>query len=115
MAKVKQIATCVGCGCTDDKGCDPKTTGTGLSCAWIHVDYRAKVGICSMCVTRANVDMYKIIVMNFLYKYPALATAKEKKKYGIRYPVKRVYNKIKELHNRREFLSAEKRREGRCE
>lgn len=98
-SKNKNIATCVGCGCTDVKGCDPKTTGTGLSCCWLKVDYDAKVGICCMCVTRENVDKYKMAVAD----------------HNMKYPVKKVHGYINKLQNRREFLSAQKRIEGRCE
>lgn len=96
-AKIEKIATCVGCGCTDIKGCnvDPES---GYSCTWIEVDYKAKVGVCSRCVTRDNVDKYKL----------AVAT------YNIDTKSKTVKNHISSL-NRREFLSSEKRREGRCE
>ncbi|HAX49660.1 MAG TPA: hypothetical protein PK605_00305 [Ignavibacteria bacterium] len=100
MAKVKQIATCVGCGCTDDKGCDPKTTGTGLSCCWLEVDYDAQVGICSMCVSRANVDKFKkAVAENFSKKMDGMLEGKAKP-LGV---------------NRREFLATERRREGRVE
>lgn len=98
-SKIKNIATCVGCGCTDEKGCDPKTTGTGLSCCWLEVDYDAKVGICCMCVTRENVNKYK----------EAVAA------HGIAHPADLVKTHKSDFINRREFLSAQKRIEGRCE
>jgi hypothetical protein len=113
--KIPTGATCVKCGCTDQKGCP--LNEEGWSCTWIEFDGRAKVGICSRCVTRESVDDFKAKVKEFLFNNPHLATSKEKKLYGIKYkyPVKKVYNKINELQNRREYLSAEKRREGRCE
>ncbi len=37
------IATCIGCGCTDTHACP------GVPCHWIHVDYEAGVGVCSAC------------------------------------------------------------------
>lgn len=99
-AKIEKIATCVGCGCTDDNGCDPKTTGTGLSCCWLEVDYDAKVGICCMCVTRENVDKYKKAVTEHFGKQMDGMLEGTAKPLGV---------------NRREFLSSEKRKEGRCE
>ena len=97
MAKIKQIATCVGCGCTDDKGCSPDPV-SGYSCTWIEVDYKAKVGICSRCVSRENSDKFKL----------AVATHEVESKS------KTVKNHMYKL-NRREFLSTERRREGRVE
>lgn len=37
------IATCIGCGCTDTHACP------GVPCHWIQVDYAAGVGVCSAC------------------------------------------------------------------
>lgn len=95
-SKIKNIATCVGCGCTDIKGCP--VNDEGYSCTWIKVDYEAEVGVCSRCVTRANVDMFKLVVSN----------------KNLESKTKIVKNHISNL-NRREFLSAQKRIEGRCE
>lgn len=86
-SKIKNIATCVGCGCTDEKGCP--VNDEGYSCTWIKVDYKAEVGICSRCVTRDNSNKFKCAVER--------------------------YNSRNPFVNRREFLSAQKRIEGRCE
>lgn len=37
------IATCIGCGCTDTHACP------GVPCHWLAVDYTAGVGFCSAC------------------------------------------------------------------
>ncbi len=41
----REVATCIGCGCTDDHACD---TVLG-PCFWIKVDYKAGIGVCSEC------------------------------------------------------------------
>lgn len=76
MSKNKQVATCVGCGCTYTNACKG-------GCTWIKIDTVEKVGVCSKCVSQKNLDKY--------------------------------YEATGERPNRREFLSAEKRKEGRCE
>lgn len=40
------VATCLGCGCTDDRACDDGLAG---ACYWLKVDRRRRVGICSQC------------------------------------------------------------------
>lgn len=40
----KQIATCVLCGCTDDKAC-------AGGCSWVEVCYQTGRGHCSACVS----------------------------------------------------------------
>lgn len=95
---IKKTATCVGCGCTDDKGCP--VNDEGYSCTWLEVNYDAGVGICCRCVTRENSDKFKKAVNeNFISKMDQ-ALEGGVKSLGV---------------NRREFLSAEKRREGRVE
>lgn len=37
---------CIGCGCTDSRACDDGLMG---GCSWLEVDYRAGLGVCSMC------------------------------------------------------------------
>lgn len=39
------IATCIGCGCTDQHAC----VGANGPCSWLVVDYAAGVGVCSCC------------------------------------------------------------------
>lgn len=41
------IATCIGCGCTDFNACHDHESGT--PCSWIVVDYAAGYGVCSCC------------------------------------------------------------------
>lgn len=36
------VATCVGCGCDDLNACP-------LGCAWLRVDRKKKIGVCSEC------------------------------------------------------------------
>jgi hypothetical protein len=36
------VATCIGCGCTDDHACPG-------GCAWLRVDYEEGLGVCSQC------------------------------------------------------------------
>lgn len=42
-----QVATCIGCGCTDNRACINEDTGE--ACHWLAVDYAAGVGVCSKC------------------------------------------------------------------
>jgi hypothetical protein len=45
-SKHPQSATCVVCGCTDERGCLD-------GCMWVTVDRRRKKGLCSSCVSVA--------------------------------------------------------------
>ncbi|TXT26451.1 MAG: hypothetical protein FD131_4165 [Rhodocyclaceae bacterium] len=40
-------ATCIGCGCTDTRACWDETADQ--PCHWLVVDYRAGLGVCSVC------------------------------------------------------------------
>jgi hypothetical protein len=40
-------ATCIGCGCTDNLAC--WDDAVGQPCHWLVVDYRAGLGVCSVC------------------------------------------------------------------
>jgi len=37
------IATCIGCGCTDDRACPE-------GCAWMRLDRSTRRGVCTQCV-----------------------------------------------------------------
>lgn len=39
------IATCIGCGCDDDRACNDG----GRGCSWTRLDYVDGVGVCSRC------------------------------------------------------------------
>ena len=50
-----QIATCIGCGCTDDKACVTAPTLDFVApdlqtCFWVKVDRQLRIGVCSECV-----------------------------------------------------------------
>ena len=36
------IASCIGCGCTDDEACEP-------GCHWLRLDRNECAGVCSEC------------------------------------------------------------------
>lgn len=42
-----QIATCIGCGCTDAHAC--LDHATEQPCSWLKVDYSISRGVCSCC------------------------------------------------------------------
>lgn len=44
-ALVEDVATCIGCGCTDLRAC----VSHGQPCHWLEVDYAQGVGVCSSC------------------------------------------------------------------
>jgi hypothetical protein len=41
------IATCIGCGCTDDHACWDELLKS--PCRWERLDRRAGLGVCSVC------------------------------------------------------------------
>lgn len=43
----ENIASCIGCGCTDERACIDKISGT--PCSWLRVDRTAGIGVCSCC------------------------------------------------------------------
>jgi hypothetical protein len=43
---VMNVATCVGCGCTDDRACIDEQ---GDACHWLKVNRMAGLGVCSRC------------------------------------------------------------------
>jgi len=45
MSQVEDIATCIGCGCTDLQAC----TKSAEPCHWLDVDYAQGIGVCSEC------------------------------------------------------------------
>lgn len=36
------VATCIACGCTDDRACPD-------GCSWLRIDYRNRRGVCTNC------------------------------------------------------------------
>lgn len=44
---MKALATCAGCGCTDDHACEG-------GCSWLAVDYAAGTGVCDNCPEHLN-------------------------------------------------------------
>lgn len=43
----RQVATCIGCGCTDNRACIDQMFGT--PCSWLKVAYKLGIGVCSRC------------------------------------------------------------------
>lgn len=41
---------CIGCGCTDEQGCEPDAKG--MSCHWVTLDEDARAGLCSRCAAK---------------------------------------------------------------
>jgi len=41
-ARVVTVATCIGCGCTDDRACPG-------GCSWIIVERTSGIGVCTRC------------------------------------------------------------------
>ncbi|MBE7413862.1 MAG: hypothetical protein HS130_00985 [Deltaproteobacteria bacterium] len=50
MSPGVDVATCIGCGCTDDCACFKD----GKPCYWLAVDYDRGRGVCSECHDRLN-------------------------------------------------------------
>ena len=53
------IATCIGCGCTDDRACDHPVTGP---CWWVKVYYILGIGVCSECVEKVEEFENRVLV-----------------------------------------------------
>lgn len=51
MNKIDDVATCIGCGCTDLAACLTHTQPVVRTCHWLEVDYAQGVGVCSECST----------------------------------------------------------------
>lgn len=47
VPKQPGIATCIGCGCTDNAACVERLTG--IPCHWVRLDRARGVGVCSAC------------------------------------------------------------------
>lgn len=45
-------ATCLGCGCTDNRACKD---ADGEPCGWIKVNYPLGVGVCTSCPEKVEV------------------------------------------------------------
>lgn len=57
--EAEPIATCIGCGCTDDHACVTAPTLDALAtelqaCFWVKVDRGLKIGVCSECVEKVE-------------------------------------------------------------
>jgi hypothetical protein len=46
MSAGLKVATCIGCGCTDNHACYSEDNG---ACYWLDVDREARLGVCSEC------------------------------------------------------------------
>lgn len=44
-----KVATCIGCGCQDDRACMVETGIEKTPCFWIQLDRKARIGVCSAC------------------------------------------------------------------
>ncbi len=57
MNRIEDVATCIGCGCTDLSACLTHTQPVVRTCHWLEVDYAQGVGVCSECA--GHLDRFK--------------------------------------------------------